>query len=311
MGDLIAVIGPVFLLIGFGYAARATGAMGDAGIDGLMKFTQKFAIPALLFRAISTLDLGAEFDWRLLLAFYAGALISFAAAAVGARRLFGRSREDSVAIGFIALFSNSVLLGLPITERAFGAGALAGNYAIIAIHSPFCYGVGITAMEVVRARAAGNGAAGLAPKVLRAMFSNALILGIALGFAVNLGGVPLPAMLTEALDMLVRAALPAALFGLGGVLWRYRPEGDLATVAFVCGLSLVLHPAIAYGLGSALGLGTGAIRSAVLTAAMAPGINTYIFADMYGRARRVAATAVLFGTGASLVTALGWLAALP
>ena len=195
--------------------------------------------------------------------------------------------------------------------RTPASDALAGNYAIIAIHSPFCYGIGITAMEVARARAAGTGAAGLAPKVLKAMFSNALILGIALGFAVNLGGVPLPAMLTEALDMLVRAALPAALFGLGGVLWRYRPEGDMATVAYVCALSLLLHPAIAYGMGTALGLGTDAIRSAVLTAAMAPGINTYIFADMYGRARRVAATAVLAGTAASLLTLLGWLAALP
>ena len=311
MGDLIAVVGPVFVLIGFGYVARALGGMGDEGVDALMRFTQKFAIPALLFGAISTLDLAAEFDWRLLLAFYAGAALSFAVGVIGARRLFGRDWQDSIAIGFVALFSNSVLLGLPITGRAFGPEALAGNYAIVAIHSPFAYGIGIAAMEVARAHAAGGGMAGLAPKVLRAMFSNALILGIALGFAVNLTGLPLPAILADALDMLVRAALPAALFGLGGVLWRYRPEGDLPTVAFVCALSLLLHPAVALGLGSTLGLGTDAIRSAVLTAAMAPGINTYIFADMYGRARRVAATAVLAGTSASLLTVLGWLAVLP
>jgi len=48
----------------------------------------------------------------------------------------------------------------------------------------------------------------------------------------------------------------------------------------------------------------------VLTAAMAPGVNTYLFADMYGRARRVAASSVLFGTAGSILTIWVWLAVL-
>ena len=53
---------------------------------------------------------------------------------------------------FCCLFSNSVLLGLPITERAYGVDALTGNFAIVAMHAPFCYGLGITAMEIVSNR---------------------------------------------------------------------------------------------------------------------------------------------------------------
>ncbi|SLN76986.1 DUF2793 domain-containing protein [Roseisalinus antarcticus] len=102
-----------------------------------------------------------------------------------------------------------------------------------------------------------------------------------------------------------------ALLGLGGALVRYRPEGDVRAVLWVCGCSLVVHPAIAYGLGTALGLNTDALRAAVITAAMAPGINTYIFADMYGAARRVAASGVLIGTALSLITVWGWLLILP
>ena len=208
MQALLEVILPVFLVIGFGYLAHWRGWFSAAGVDGLMVFTQKFAIPCLLFVAIARLDLAQEFDWRLLLSFYAGALSGFLLGLFGARNLFGRSWEDAVAIGFACLFSNSVLLGLPITERAYGAEALSANFAIIAIHSPFCYGVGITAMEVVRAR--GQGAMRVAAKVLRAMFSNTLILGIAAGFAVNLSGLPLPGPVDDALDLMVRAALPAA-----------------------------------------------------------------------------------------------------
>lgn len=309
MTALIDVILPVFLVIAFGYAAVWRGYFSDSGVDGLMKFTQNFAIPCLLFRAISTLDLGQNFDLSLLASFYAGALTGFAAGYFGARHLFGRDVEDSIAIGFCCLFSNSLLLGLPITERAYGADALQANYAIIAVHSPFCYGVGITAMEIARNR--GSRPAALPGKVLRAMFSNALILGISLGFAVNLSGLVLPNVLTDALDLMIRAALPAALFGLGGVLYRYRPEGDMRTILYVVAVSLVLHPVIAWGLGITLGLSTDAQRSAVLTAAMAPGINTYVFANMYGKARRVAASSVLLGTGLSILTVWVWLAVLP
>ena len=309
MGALIDVILPVFLVIGFGYLAVWRGLFSQSGVDGLMKFTQGFAIPCLLFRAISTLDLGQNFDLGLLFSFYTGALAGFVAGLLGARMLFGRDWEDSIAIGFCCLFSNSLLLGLPITERAYGVSALEANYAIIAIHSPFCYAVGITAMEIAKNR--GSSYAALPGKVLNAMFHNALIVGIALGFVVNLGGIPLPGVLTDALDLMIRAALPAALFGLGGVLYQYRPEGDLRTIFFVVAVSLVLHPVIVWGLARWNDLSDAALRSAILTAAMAPGINAYVFANMYGKAKRVAASAVLMGTGGSILTVWLWLAFLP
>ena len=311
MGDLLTVVLPVFVVIGIGYAAVWSKLFTQAGVDGLMAFTQSFAIPVMLFRAISTLELGDSFSPPLLIAFYTGALTGFAVGLLGARYLFGRPWRDSVAIGFCGLFSNSVLLGLPITERAFGADALEANYAIVALHSPFCYAVGITAMEFVRARDSGESLAGVPARVFRAMFRNALILGIGAGLAVNLTGLTLPVVLTDGLDLLVRAALPAALFGLGGVLCFYRPEGDMRTILFVVAVSLVLHPMVVWSLGQAMALPTEAFRSAVVTAAMAPGINAYIFASIYGVAKRVAASAVLLGTALSILTSWAWLSLLP
>jgi len=108
----------------------------------------------------------------------------------------------------------------------------------------------------------------------------------------------------------VRAALPAALFALGGVLYQYRPEGDKAAIAMVCLIALIVHPSLTWALGTTWEVPEDLFRSAVLTAAMAPGFNAYIFADMYGRARRVAASSVLVATAASLLTAWGWLVVL-
>lgn len=309
MQALFEIILPVFLVIGFGYLAVWRRWFSQAGVDGLMSFTQKFAIPCLLFTAISRLDLGQSFDWRLLLSFYVGATSGFALGLFGARLIFGRSWEDAVAIGFCCLFSNSLLLGLPIMERAYGAEALAANFAIIAVHSPFCYGLGITVMEIVKAR--GTAGPKVIVKVLKAMFSNTLIMGVAAGFVVNLSGLELPTPVKDGLDLMARAALPAALFGLGGVLVQYRPEGDLRIILYVCLISLVAHPAITLGLGLGLGLPVEGVRSAVVTAAMAPGVNAYIFANIYGHAKRVAASSVLLSTGLTIVTAWVWLQVLP
>jgi predicted permease len=306
---LLEVILPVFLVIGAGYLAVRLRAFPAEGADALMKFTQNFAIPCLLFAGIARLDLSAALDWALLLSFYTGATAGFLAGLAGARFLFGRPWEDSIAIGFACLFSNSVLLGLPITERAFGADALEANLAIIAFHAPFCYALGMTVMEVTRNR--GGSARATARKLARAVFRNALVIGIGLGFLVNLTGLPIPGVVNDALDLLIRAALPAALFGLGGVLVRYRLEGDLRVIGFVCAISLLLHPAVVWVLGTAAGLPEQAFRSAVLTAAMPPGVNTYIFAAMYGVAMRVAASSVLIATALSVVTVWGWLHMLP
>lgn len=311
MQALIDVILPVFLVVGFGYSLVWRGFLNDSAIDGIMKFAQQVAVPCLLFNALAHIDLQSGFDPKLLFSFYTGAAICFAIGLFAARHIFGRTWEDSVAIGFCALFSNSVLLGLAITERTYGSDALAGNYAIIAIHSPFCYGLGITAMELVRAREAGTSMTRLPATVLKAMFSNVLIIALALGFLVNISGLSIPTTLQGGLDMMVRTALPTALFALGGILYRYRPEGDLRVIFFVCSLSLMLHPAITFLLGSMSGVSNAGMRSAIMTSAMAPGVNVYIFASMYQRAQRVAASTVLIATALSVFSAWFWLSVLP
>ncbi|MEO1797696.1 MAG: AEC family transporter, partial [Pseudomonadota bacterium] len=79
----------------------------------------------------------------------------------------------------------------------------------------------------------------------------------------------------------------------------------------LCGVSLVLHPALVFGLASVLDISRDALRAAVLTGAMAPGVNSFIFASMYGVGKRVAATTVLVATALSILSIWLWLLILP
>ena len=309
MQALLDVILPVFLVVGFGYVVVWRKVFSTAAVDGLMSYTQNFAIPCLLFMALIKIDLGQAYSFRLMGSYYIGAASGFALGFLGARYIFKRSAEDSVAIGFVSLFSNSVMMGLAITERAYGVDALVANFAIVSLHAPFCYFVGITAMEI--AKSDGDSIAQVALNVGKSMMKNALFIAILLGLLVNIAGVTLPKAFLDGTNMVATTALPAALFGMGGVLYQYRPEGDFGAIAWIVGISLLVHPAIVWSLGQLWDLSVSELRSAVLTSAMAPGINCYIFASMYNRAKRVAASGVLIATALSVLTIWCWLQVLP
>ncbi len=313
MSALLDVILPVFLIIGFGYAAARAGWIDDTAIDGLMRFAQGFAAPVLLFKNIVAIDLSTAFQPGLLLSFYIGAFCGFAFGFTVARYAFGRALPDCVAIGFACLFSNSLLLGVPITERAYGTEALVGNFAIISIHAPIIYAFGIMMMEGVRAReSGGKPIATLLVQIGRGVATQPLVLGLSLGFVVNLFGLPQPGAITAAVGMVASSAIPTALFGLGGVLTRYKPEGDAKLIACVVFAALVLHPAVTYGLGRfAFALDIAALRSSTMTASMPPGVNAFMFAFMYGVGKRVAASAILVATALSVGTVWIWLHILP
>ena len=309
MQALIDVILPVFIVVGFGYLVVWCGLFSTSAVDGLMSYTQNFAIPCLLFIALIQIDLSQAYSLKLMSSFYIGAASGFALGFLGARYLFRRSAQDSVAIGFVSLFSNSVMMGLAITERAYGVEALVANFAIVSMHAPFCYFVGITAMEI--AKSDGESIGKVASNVVRSMMKNALFIAIILGLMINIMNVTLPKATLDGAHMIAQTALPAALFGMGGVLYQYRPEGDFGPIAWVVGISLLIHPAIVWMLGQIWNLSVSELRSAVLTSAMAPGINCYIFASIYNRAKRVAASGVLIATSLSVFTIWVWLQILP
>ena len=313
MTALLDVILPVFLIIAFGYlSARATW-IGAVEVDGIMRFAQGFALPVLLFKNIATIDLATAFQTGLLLSFYIGAFVGFAFGFFIALLAFHRPLPDAVAIGFACLFSNSLLLGVPITERAYGADALSGNFAIISIHAPVIYSFGIMMMEwALATESGGKSLSATARQIVKGVLSQPLVVGLALGFAVNLSGVVVPSALAAAVTMLAASAIPAALFGLGGVLVRYRPEGDAKLIGVVVFASLLLHPATTYLLGRwVFHLDTPALRSATVTAAMAPGVNAYMFAFMYGVGKRIAASSILVATALCIGSVWIWLHILP
>jgi len=303
--EIFNIVVPVFVLVIIGYCFVKSRLVTDSVIDGLMRFGILIAIPCLLFRAAASLDLNTAFEWRPLVAYYAGAVSCFIIAILIFQFGFKKRPGESVGIAFAALFSNLVMLGVPISERAWGLEFMNPNYALIAVNAPICYLIGITVMEFTRAD--GRNGRDTAIVVARTMFKNSFMIGIGLGLLVNISGLQVTKPVDASIELLARSAIPVALFGLGGILTRYSAKKASREASIISVLALIIHPLIALLACWWFELSEDLIRSIVLMAAMAPGLNAYLFANMYKRGEAIAASTVIMSTTLSILTLSLWL----
>ncbi len=307
MLTILFTILPVFLVMGAGYLGVKSGYVAETLGDALSQFAVRFAVPVLLFRAMVELDFAHAFNVKMLIAFYGGAVLSFLLGLAISRVVFSIRPGEAVAIGFGAMFSNSALLGIPLSQRVFGDEVMPLVFGIIAIHAATLYAIGIVSMEL--ARRDGIPLSQAFVKSGKSIVSNSLMIGVACGTLVNLSGFTLPEPVMAAVNMIAASAIPVALIGIGAALTRFKLGEDFRLVMLITVLSLLVHPAIAFFLShQVFGLDPVYVMAAVIISAMPPGTNIYIFAVMYNRATNIAASAILVATMLSILTISAWVA---
>lgn len=306
MLGILNVVIPVFAIIALGYVAVRIRVYPAEGVKGLVSFVNNFATPCLLFEAMLKSDFSTAFNPAIILPFYAGSLTSLTLGAIIAVKWFGARPGEGVSSGFAAMFTNTVLIGIPILTRAYGEAALPTAFSIIAFHAPVLITLGMLVMELVR-RDGAPLYKSLAVASVR-IVQNPLLWGVLLGFIANRTRLVLPEPGMAFLDMMSAAVLPAALFGLGGALNEYRVSESWLQASVMSVFQLIVHPLIAYVLMiHVLHVPMSIARYGILLAAMPAGINAYVFATYYDRAVNVATNVVLISTVASVLTVTGWL----
>lgn len=306
MFAILNVVLPVFALIALGYGAVRFRLFPADGTRALVAFVNNFATPCLLFRGMLTSDFSATFNPAIIVPFYVGSLTSLIVGTLVARRFFTNRPGESVASGFSAMFTNTVLVGIPIIQRAYGGTALPTVFSIIAFHAPGLITLGMLAMELARRNAEPLGRTLIV--ALTRVVQNPLLWGVVLGLAANRTGLQLPEPAMAFLDMMSAAVLPAALFGLGGALNEYRISESWPQASAMSILKLVVHPTIAYVLMvPVLHVPIEFARYGILLSAMPAGINVYVFATYYERGVNVATNTILISTVAAVLTVPFWL----
>lgn len=295
MGALFEVVLPVFALVGLGRFAAWRGQLAPAAVETLSGFIFRFALPPLLFRAVTT---AGSLSLIPALPFMAVAMAIFAAGTLLSRRGLAEGLASAGVFGLNCAFGNTVMMGVPVIAAAFGKPGVAELLAIIAFHSALLMPVATATVE------AGLNAR-LAPgRILRAtarsLARNPIIIAIALGFFWTWLGLPTPAALARLLDLLAGAAAPVALVALGASLPPAPRRADIAPVLLSCLLKNLAMPALVFAAARLAGLAPLAVAVSTVAAAMPTGANAFMLASRYATAAERSAAAVLVSTLVSL-----------
>lgn len=294
MAGLLDILAPVIAVIALGYGLARGGVITPAGETGIANLVFFATTPALLFRAMATTGLPTLPDLAVMAAYFGPCLLLYGGWALGRHRLFG-SGLAAAGIGAMgASFGNTVLLGIPIVDRAYGPAGLRLLVLIVSIHSALLFSMTTLLAEAERGRA--DARATLAATA-RMMARNPIVLAIAAGMTCAAFGLRLPGALDAVLAMLGAATTPAALIAVGAGLAGFRLGGSLTeSVAIVAAKMIVLPLAVWITATQVLALEPVAVAVATVAAAMPTGTNVYIIARRYDVSVSIAAGAILIST---------------
>ena len=290
MSDLpeifLDILGPVAVLVAVGFGV---GRWLDVPPEPLAKLAFWVIGPAFMFDALANAGLATDSLVRIA----AASLVAIAAAgviALVATARLGRDRRATIVTA--SVYGNTGNFGLAIVIFTFDDSAL--PYAAVALVAVNTVGV------VVGVAMATGGLAGIWRAVTTPM-----TLVVIPALVVNGTESTLPPILDRSIGLLAQAIIPVMLITLGIQLQRMGlPRIDL-DVTLALTAKLIVQPLAAIGAVHLLDLSGDAAGVVVLQAAMPAAVFTAVLAIEQQTRPREAATIVLAGSLAAVLT-LPW-----
>ncbi|MCF3933626.1 AEC family transporter [Acuticoccus sp. M5D2P5] len=313
LGALLSVVLPVFGFIGLGYAVVAVRLIKQETGDALATFVFTIAVPILLFRALGTLAMPEIDPWPFWFTYFTGAFINIAIGIFVITRFFGRDMRAGVIGGMSAAFANSVMVGVPVLNQAFGEPGLVIGFILVAVHMPIMMTVSTFLIEFAEHRDGLSRSkidfAGAGKRIVRSLSKNPMVIAILCGVAFRATGLPMEGVPRTLIDRLSDTAIPLALMSLGMSLNKYGIRGNVKPAIALSVVKLLIMPAIVYVIAvPIMGLPPIAAAAAVITAACPTGVNAYLIATYFNTGLALSANTITITTAISVVTFTMWLA---
>jgi malonate transporter and related proteins len=298
---ILDLILPIFGFIVLGYALGRSPILGGDSAKGLSQFVFYCAIPALLFRAGSRVFGTEALSANLLIAFYSAGVGLHLGLSLWLWRVRGRPLAEAALAGMTSVFTNTVMLGLPLAQALYGDRGLLLASSVIAINGMLYYSLTTTLIEL------GRGEGGSAWRQvlggLKGLTRNPILIAMAAGLGWGALGWSIPGPAARMIDLLAAAAAPVALVSLGATLSQFKLAGDLVEAGWLTALKLAAYPALAGGIGHfILGMEGDMLAITILLAALPCGVNPFLLARRYDIYVQRCGSAILLTTVFGILT---------
>lgn len=295
----VALTAPLFALIALGFGLARSGRWPTAATDALTRFVFSIAIPALLFRLMSDFSKLPPVDARVLVAYFGGCLVVFAIGRAVSKVAF---RHDGVAQSVFALggvFSNNVLLGVPLVQVTLGEPAMPVVSLVVVFNALTLWT--LVSVSVEWARHSTLSAARFAATA-KGVIANPIVASILAGTLFGFAGLALPAWLDRTLALVAQAAVPLSLIALGMGLGEHAVRAAWRVSAAIAAIKLVVQPAAVWAIARIAGLRPGETVAVVLLAALPVGANVYLMARQFRTLEGPVAASLVVSTALAAIT---------
>lgn len=246
-------VAPIFLIVLLGAILKKVGMFSDDFLAVCDKLVFKICLPALLFLDIATTDISESLDIRLIL-FCIAAVTAWAIISSVILPLFIKDKAKCGAFAQGTFRSNAAILGVTLIFNMFGE---AGK-SVIAMVLPFVVVLfnvyAVVVLSIFAPREKKLTLKELAVHIIKTIFTNPLIIAVALALLWQLVPWKLPVVLDKGLSYLSDMAMPISLLSLGASFKLSSLKGRLGLAIAASAVKTVLVPTVSLICAVMLGL---------------------------------------------------------
>jgi malonate transporter and related proteins len=304
MLDVLNLALPYFGVIFIGFACGKAKGIPEQGLAWMNFFLLYVSLPALLFGIMSATPFEQLNNPPFLIATSIASASAFVLALFVGRLFGGLRMPEGALAGLSGAFGNIGYMGPGLALAVLGPAAAAPTALILCCDSIVLFS--LVPLLIALADSKHASISRTLGMVARQILLNPLIMSACAGALAAALHIHPPVAIQNTLLFLQNAAAPTALFVLG-VTVALRPFGRLPwEVPGIIAIKLLIHPALVFGLMLLLGpFAQPWASTAVLVAALPPGLNVFVIARQNNAWIEPASVAVLMGTFASVVTLTG------
>lgn len=126
---------PFFILIATGYILVRIFKWPSSFTDGLTRFLFNLAIPVMLFGVMSRFHTQEEVDPKLIIAYFGASFVLFFISKIYTKWILKLSPQEGAVFGIGGIFSNNVMIGIPLIMLFMGDEAIAVSALIISFNA--------------------------------------------------------------------------------------------------------------------------------------------------------------------------------
>lgn len=293
---------PIFLTMLLGLLFRYLGLMNADFVAKLNRFVFVAAIPALVFRDISSVDVRKSWDGGFVLFCFLATLVSITVIALLARLLV----EEEIRGEFVqaSYRSSAAILGIAFIQNIYGSSGMAPLMIVGTV--PLSNAAAVVILSLMK-----PGRKKLDRKLLlktaKGIVTNPIILGILAGILWSVLRIPQPEIMQKTVKNVAVLATPLGLMAMGASFEGKKALAKLRPSVLASLIKLVVLAAVFLPLAVRLGYTKERLIAILVMLGSATTVSCFVMAKNMGHEGVLTSSTVMLTTFFSAFTLTGWL----